>query len=237
MTINCRSIRLLDLVSPPKPLKIVASSHFVEGSRCRRKRSEKLSRPTLPMQRQLNLQQEGRCFDLQEIFERVNARYFRGRLRGYKVVWGRRRKKRPKEYFIFGTIQEEDRVIRIHPLLDQPFVPSGFWNTSFITRCCTRWCPTKPNQRDVAGCTPRNSIAAKKNFRVTVGLGAGKNDNLARSSLAVRLAEPLPLDRRASELRRQGGRRYVLFDEVPERGREQEGDQFRAPVVQDQSSS
>ncbi len=32
----------------------------------------------------------------------------------------------PKEYFVFGTIQEEDRVIRINPLLDQPFVPRWF---------------------------------------------------------------------------------------------------------------
>ena len=39
---------------------------------------------------------------------------------------GRKRKRRPKEYFIFGTIQEEDRVIRINPLLDQPFVPPWF---------------------------------------------------------------------------------------------------------------
>ena len=91
-----------------------------------KKTKRKVSQPTLPMQRHLNLHHEGRCFDLREIFERVNARHFRGRLRGYKVVWGRRRKERPKEYFIFGSIQEEDRVIRIHPLLDQPFVPRWF---------------------------------------------------------------------------------------------------------------
>jgi hypothetical protein len=41
-------------------------------------------------------------------------------------MWGRRRKHRPREYFIFGTIQEEDRVIRINPLLDQPWVPLWF---------------------------------------------------------------------------------------------------------------
>ncbi|MBA3961111.1 MAG: hypothetical protein H0X40_04310 [Chthoniobacterales bacterium] len=91
-----------------------------------KKTKRKLSRPTLPMQRQLNLRHEGRHFDLRAIFDRMNARHFRGRLRGYKVVWGRKRRQRPKEYFIFGTIQEEDRVIRIHPLLDQPFVPGWF---------------------------------------------------------------------------------------------------------------
>ncbi len=78
------------------------------------------------MQRHFNLCDGGRYFDLRRIFDRVNERHFKGRLRGYKVMWGRRRKQRPKEYFIFGTIQEEDRVIRIHPLLDQRFVPRWF---------------------------------------------------------------------------------------------------------------
>ena len=67
------------------------------------------------MQRQLNLEQEGGHFDLRAIFDRLNTRYFRGRLRSYKVVWGQKRKRRAKEYFVFGTIQEEDRVIRINP--------------------------------------------------------------------------------------------------------------------------
>src|SRR6187399_336774 len=86
----------------------------------------KLAHPRLPMQQQLNLEHEGEYFDLRAIFDRLNARYFRGRLRGYKVVWGRRRKRRAKEYFVFGTIQEEDRIIRINPRLDQPFVPRWF---------------------------------------------------------------------------------------------------------------
>jgi predicted metal-dependent hydrolase len=91
-----------------------------------KKTKRKIAHPKLPMQRQLNLQHEGKYFDLRTIFDRLNERHFRGRLRGYKVMWGRKRKRRPKEYFIFGTIQEEDRVIRINPLLDQPFVPLWF---------------------------------------------------------------------------------------------------------------
>ncbi len=86
----------------------------------------KLARPVLPMQSQLNWQHEGEYFDLREIFERLNRRHFGGKLRRYKVMWGRRRKQRPKDYFVFGTIQEEDRVIRINPWLDQPFVPRWF---------------------------------------------------------------------------------------------------------------
>src|SRR5213595_1643222 len=91
-----------------------------------KKTKRKIGHPKLPMQRQLNLQHEGRYFDLRANFNRLNERYFGGKLRDYKVVWGRKWKRRPKEYFIFGTIQEEDRVIRINPLLDQPFVPPWF---------------------------------------------------------------------------------------------------------------
>jgi hypothetical protein len=91
-----------------------------------KKTKRKLAHSKFPMQRLLPLQHEGRYFDLRTIFDQLNEKYFRGRLRGYKVMWGRRRKQRPKEYFVFGTIQEDDRIIRINPLLDQPFVPLWF---------------------------------------------------------------------------------------------------------------
>ena len=91
-----------------------------------KKTKRKVAHSRLPMQRQLNLQHEGQHFDLRRIFNDLNERYFRGRLRNYKVMWGRRRKHRPRDYFVFGSIQEEDRVIRINPLLDQPWVPSWF---------------------------------------------------------------------------------------------------------------
>jgi hypothetical protein len=91
-----------------------------------KKPKRKLSRPLLPMQRQFSFGGEGRYFDLGAIFKKLNARYFRGRLRGYRIVWGRRRRLRPLNYMVFGTIQEEDRVIRIHPLLDQAWVPAWF---------------------------------------------------------------------------------------------------------------
>lgn len=86
----------------------------------------KIARPQLPLQRQLGLEMGGRYFDLRAIFDKLNARHFNNRLRGYKVVWGRKRRARPREYFIFGSIQEEDRIIRINPWLDQRFVPTWF---------------------------------------------------------------------------------------------------------------
>lgn len=90
------------------------------------KRKRKVSHSKLPMQRSLPFAHEGRYFDLKTLFKRLNARHFRNALRGYTITWGRRRKARPKEYFVFGSIQEEDRIIRIHPLLDAPFVPQWF---------------------------------------------------------------------------------------------------------------
>ena len=107
---------------------IILSRLFWSIAMGRRKKTtkRKLAHPKLPMQQQLNLRHEGTHFDLRAIFDDLNRRHFRRRLRGYKVVWGRRRKHRPIEQFVFGTIQEEDRVIRINPALDQPFVPLWF---------------------------------------------------------------------------------------------------------------
>lgn len=79
------------------------------------------------MQRCLPFSHEGQYFDLRAIFDKINAQYFYEKpLRRYTIIWGRRRKLAPKEYFVFGTIQEEDRLIRIHPRLDAPFVPTWF---------------------------------------------------------------------------------------------------------------
>jgi hypothetical protein len=90
------------------------------------KRKRKLLFKKLPAQRQLLFSPEGEYFDLKAIFDKLNLEYFGNTLKGYKIIWGRRRKRPPKEYFVFGTIQEEDKMIRIHPLLDAPFVPTWF---------------------------------------------------------------------------------------------------------------
>ncbi len=79
------------------------------------------------MQRCLPFSHEGQYFDLRAIFDKINEQYFSERpLRRYTITWGRLRRLPPKEYFVFGTIQEEDRLIRIHPRLDAPFVPTWF---------------------------------------------------------------------------------------------------------------
>jgi hypothetical protein len=89
-------------------------------------RKRKLSSPKLPMQRQFAFAEQGRFFNLRTVFTKLNTRYFGNSLKGYTILWGRKRRQRPKDCIVFGTIQEEDRVIRIHPLLDQAFVPQWF---------------------------------------------------------------------------------------------------------------
>ena len=87
----------------------------------------KIAHPKAALQRLLPFNHEGEYFDLRAIFTRINAQYFRRTpLRNYTIEWGRRRKLAPREYFVFGTIQEEDRIIRIHPRLDAAFVPTWF---------------------------------------------------------------------------------------------------------------
>ena len=91
----------------------------------------KLSHSKALLQRQLAFGHEGDYFDLKAIFDRINERYFASTpLTGYTITWGRRRRLAPKEYFVFGSIQEEDRIIRIHPRLDAPFVP--LWFIEFV---------------------------------------------------------------------------------------------------------
>ena len=86
----------------------------------------KVAKPQLPMQRQFAFAEQGRIYNLRAIFNKLNAKYFRNKLRGYTVTWARRRKQRPRGSIVFGTIQEEDRIIRIHPLLDRAMVPQWF---------------------------------------------------------------------------------------------------------------
>lgn len=92
----------------------------------RKSTKRKVAAAKLPLQRQFAFAEKGRFFDLRAVFEKLNALYFGNRLKGYSIEWGRRRKGRPRDQIILGTIQEQDRVIRVHPLLDRSFVPTWF---------------------------------------------------------------------------------------------------------------
>ena len=69
----------------------------------------------------------GKCFDLGEIFDDLNARFFSSKISA-RITWGsqRSRGKRHHRSIKMGSYSVEDRLIRIHPALDREFVPFYF---------------------------------------------------------------------------------------------------------------
>jgi hypothetical protein len=68
------------------------------------------------------LQPHGRYFDLAAIYQELNQSYFVNRVQAH-ITWSRRPPQRQRTSIRFGSYQERDRLIRIHRLLDQSFVP------------------------------------------------------------------------------------------------------------------
>lgn len=68
------------------------------------------------------LQPQGKCFDLDDIYRQLNREYFGDQVEA-QVTWGRRAPGRRRRSIRFGAYDSRKRLIRIHPLLDQSFVP------------------------------------------------------------------------------------------------------------------
>ena len=71
------------------------------------------------------LRPRGRCHDLQEIWRELNARFFAGGSRA-QVTWGSAGSRRRRRSIQLGCYLPQDRLIRIHPSLDQEFVPRSY---------------------------------------------------------------------------------------------------------------
>jgi hypothetical protein len=67
----------------------------------------------------------GKFFDLQAVFDAINARYFDGRV-ACRVTWGKAGSGRRRRSIKLGSYHANERLIRVHPALDQAFVPSYF---------------------------------------------------------------------------------------------------------------
>lgn len=74
------------------------------------------------------LRTRGRVHDLQEVFERVNEAYFGGSVGEVLITWGRRTKPgtAPRRTIKLGSYSAQERLVRIHPVLDRPWVPRYF---------------------------------------------------------------------------------------------------------------
>lgn len=76
--------------------------------------------------RQVDLDTEGAHHNLQELFDELNASYFDGRIEA-QITWGPRTKRRRRRSSIkLGSYALEDKLIRIHPVLDAADVPRFF---------------------------------------------------------------------------------------------------------------
>jgi hypothetical protein len=91
---------------------------YIESNRHR------ISRDDTPPQR---LKTRGQNHDLLEIYDELNARWFADKLR-VRVTWARRapQSRHRRRSVRLGTYVADDRLIRIHPVLDQPWVPRFF---------------------------------------------------------------------------------------------------------------
>jgi hypothetical protein len=74
----------------------------------------------------VTLRTRGEVFDLQQVFDSLNDRYFENAIDA-RITWGisgtRRRRRRSIK---MGSYSVEERLIRIHPALDRCFIPAYF---------------------------------------------------------------------------------------------------------------
>jgi hypothetical protein len=70
---------------------------------------------------------KGRHHDLLSLFDKTNARYFHGSMNAL-ITWGKRgtSHSRERKTIKLGSYSAVDRLIRVHPALDQKWVPRYF---------------------------------------------------------------------------------------------------------------
>jgi len=71
------------------------------------------------------LRTRGRHYDLSAIFNDLNRAYFGG-AHDARISWGPSRRSANRRSIKVGSFSVEDRLIRVHPLLDQEIVPRYF---------------------------------------------------------------------------------------------------------------
>ena len=89
---------------------------WIEANRHLIKRPREDDPPLLPM---------GECYDLQTIFDDLNQRYFEDKIIA-RITWTRALKNQKRSSIRMGSYCDEQKLIRIHPALDQQFVPEYF---------------------------------------------------------------------------------------------------------------
>ena len=84
----------------------------------------------------------GRIYNLRSIFRRLNGLYFQGSVKA-SIEWGRGRGLRARRSREFGTYYYDDKLIRIHPVLDQAWVPLCAVESVMFHEMCHQVCPER----------------------------------------------------------------------------------------------
>lgn len=78
--------------------------------------------------------------DLRKIFDRLNAEYFGGKVES-GIEWGRETRTQNRRSFRFGSYDSKQNLIRIHPRLNQEFVPLCVLELTVYHEMCHQVCP------------------------------------------------------------------------------------------------
>ena len=157
----------------------IASSALLWRKTMAKKTKRKLAHPKLPIQRHLNLQHDGQYFDLRAIFDQLNARYFRSRLRGYQRCLGPQTQTASER--IFHLRHDPGRGPR-HPY--QSVARSAIraalvHSIHHVPRDAALGRPGRDRGPTAGGaCIPKNSTAARSSSAVTPARGSWEEENL-----------------------------------------------------------
>lgn len=84
----------------------------------------------------------GRVYNLRKIYRRLNGVYFGGKVKA-RVEWGRARGQKARRSREFGSYYYKECLIRVHPVLDQAWVPLCVIESVLYHEMCHQICPTE----------------------------------------------------------------------------------------------
>jgi hypothetical protein len=71
------------------------------------------------------LKHQGKCFNLKDIYDKINQRYFKNRVKAF-ITWGNENSKKRRYSISYGSYNWDSRIIRIHKTLDRYSIPKFF---------------------------------------------------------------------------------------------------------------
>ncbi len=78
-----------------------------------------------PQDERIRILPRGEVHDLQEIYDEVNEKYFKNTI-GAQITWSIAARGQKRASIRMGSYSHDQKLIRIHPALDQSFVPQYF---------------------------------------------------------------------------------------------------------------